>query len=94
MMRRHAKKPKILKEKIELANLILKTWKRITYHKSKAGYSWNGVFVNYRNVEIYISFQRYVRRFGVDYVRINYNKNFKGRALSPREVKTLLRTNK
>jgi hypothetical protein len=83
------KKPKILKEKIELANLVLSKCERLSFSKHPTGpYWWRGVFI-VDEYHIYVYFQMYVNlRKGVDYVHIRNEKT--GQALTVKEIKKLL----
>lgn len=86
---RKAKKPKILKEKIELANLILDKCERLSFSKHPTGkYWWKGVFI-VNEYHIYVYFQMYVNlRKGVHYVHVRNEKT--GRALTVKEIKEIL----
>lgn len=88
--RKKAKKPHILKHKIKLANLIRKKWtKKNDFWKHPRGCYWKGSFYSENGIHVYIYFQNYVRRPGVDYVRITYN-GLLGKALTPTEIKDLI----
>lgn len=93
MKQRKAKKPKILKHKAELANLIKANWGRKKYAAHPQGYYWwRGTFYSDNGINIYIYFQHYVSRRNkgrVDYVHLRYN-DYSGRALTPTEIKELL----
>lgn len=89
-MRKRAKKPHILKHKVKLSNLILKKWKRKEdFWKHPRGCYWKGTFYSENGIHIFIFFQNYVRRPGVDYVRMHYNDS-DGKALTPTEIKDLI----
>lgn len=68
-MIRIAKKPKILKLQIEVAELLRSHGKKIEYFRHHSGSYWHGVF-EFEGVRYRVWFQLYVRRFGVDYVCI------------------------
>ena len=85
------KKPEILKTKIELANLIRKKIKPISFQKSPVhNFYWSGSF-EINGLIYYIYFQYYsrgIRRMQVDYIGIRHNHNNK--ALSVKEINKLL----
>lgn len=89
------KKPKILKAKIELANLIRKTWQHSYLFVHCRGTYWEGEFPRcFEGYDIRIFFQYYVKRRGVvDYVSITNAKN-SHKALSVKEIKDLLNRTK
>lgn len=96
-MRRIAKQPKILKDKVKLAWLIRKNWKveMHSYHNNPPhGMYWSDTFVNTETSErIYIYYQNYVQGFRKgkpNYVRIRsvVTHNEIGR----KEIKRLLST--
>lgn len=84
-------KPKILKTKIELSELIRKKIKPLDFYKSPIhNYYWQGTY-KINDVNYYIYFQRYsrgLRRMQVDYVNIRYSNNHE--ALKPKEIHNLL----
>lgn len=91
--RKKARKPHILKHKVELANLIKQKWTKKSYREHPQGhYWWSGNFYSEDGIHIYIYFQRYVSRRNkgrVDYVNMRYN-DVDGRALTPTEIKDLI----
>lgn len=93
MIKRKTSKPKILKHKVELANLIKAKWDRKEYAEHPQSYYWwRGIFYSENGINIYIYFQNYVRRRNrgkVDFVHLRYN-DCDGRALYPTEVKELI----
>jgi len=88
-MRRHAKKPQILKDKIKLAYLIRDNWEKLEYNKHISGFYWTGKFKNDAGLIIDIIFQHYIRRLEIDYVDIRFAENCT--ALTITEIKALLR---
>lgn len=78
-MRRIAKQPKILKEKVRLAWLIRKNWKKVevAYRVNPPhGMYWADTFINPETgQQVYIYYQNYVqgfRRGRPNYVRIRH----------------------
>ena len=92
-MRRWAKKPKILKLKIKLAWLIRKHWEHDQFHKAYRGYYWRGTFkphISKENRLIYIYYQLYIRKPGVNYIRIDWDGP-QCKALTITEIRVLLK---
>ena len=90
MRRKFSENPKILKSKIELANLIRKNWKRKGGKEIHPSRSYWGVFEK-GDLRLRICFQRYVRNiFKVNYVTIYNDKDKFLKALSVKEIKNLL----
>lgn len=89
-MRRFAKKPKILKDKVKLSYLIKKNWTNTWYSTNATGYWWMGHYTNPEGDEVRISVQKYIRRLGFDFANLNWKEN--GKALTVTEIKDLLKT--
>jgi len=93
--RKKARKPHILKHKVELANLIKQKWTKKWYdeHEPTNGYYyWRGDFYSENGIHIYVYLQRYTsrrRRGSVDFVQMRFN-GVDGRALYPTEIKDLI----
>lgn len=88
MRRIHAKKPKILKDKIYLANLMLKKLPAEDFMKHPRRTYWSAVF-EFEGVKYYVFFQRYARNPSlVDYIRILYKDNYT--ALTRNQIRELL----
>ncbi len=90
-MIRIAKKPKVLKAKIELSNLIRKKIKPVFFDKSPIhNYYWRGRYI-INSIEYYIYVQHYtgvLRRMKIDYIDIRIGDV----ALKVKEIHELLET--
>ena len=84
------RKPKILGQKIMLAELLRKKAEKVRFDKSPFhSYWWKGVFKPKTEPRrVYVFFQYYVRRPGVHYVDIRWDSTHK--ALTVNEIKKLL----
>jgi len=92
-VRRIARLPKILKDKIRVAELIRRCWTVVgRIDEPTHRYYWSGTFKDPKSdLVVYIYFQRYVnwsRRMQVHYIHIRENSNNK--ALGVKQIRDLL----